>query len=78
MANTKATQLCYWIIGNETSRPALAIDLHADNGELVGETLTFSLPNNDAAHAKAEEFAASIGVAEISYDPDSTEVYAHD
>lgn len=84
----KPSRACYWLIGARNTRqaPAVAIDLHADDGELAnpgGETMTFRLTNDRRhmrrnARAKAKRYAVKHGIAPaaMNYDPDSTACFA--
>ena len=75
--------VCYWIIGaaNKNQAPAVALDLHNELGELIGQTQTWRLPKTHfrrAARAKAMAYARKHGISSryVAYDPDSTECFA--
>jgi hypothetical protein len=83
----KPKRACYWIVGqrNPHQAPAVAIDLHAGNGELVTHTKTYALPNRwqkhqhaarQIARVKAKAYAKSQGVTDLTFDPDSTDCFA--
>jgi hypothetical protein len=76
---------CYWLVGmrQKTFPVAVAVDLHTDDGELIGETWAQDLKpgqGNVAAYAIARSYAAKHGVphSQLSYDKDSTEFFAKD
>lgn len=71
---------CWWIIGRDTDRPAVAVDLYDGNlGKFMQETWTCRIGDR-SAHVIVEEYAAKCGIDEnhIIYDSDSTKFYAKD
>jgi hypothetical protein len=69
--------VCFWIVGIETDRPFVALDLHDDEtSELIGETQTRALPAmhpRSAARAIANDYAREHGATRVTHDLDSTQ-----
>jgi hypothetical protein len=62
--------VCYWIVGLDTDRPQIALDLRHDDGSLAAETRTIRLDDVTKAHQVAKACAHSIGVDSVRFDPD--------
>jgi hypothetical protein len=80
---SEAKRACFWIIGRDNAEqsPAVAVDLHKENGALVGvETFTAHLAKASIADAGniACEYAAQYGVPAhaVTFDADSTDAFA--
>lgn len=76
----KPTSVCYWVIGQNKTHvqpAAVAIDLHAEDGSVIGETHTEPLSNESEADQVAIRYAAKYGIPEpaVIFDPDSTEAF---
>jgi hypothetical protein len=61
--------VCYWIVGLDTDRPEIALDLRNDDGSLAAETHTIRPDDVTKAHQVAEAYAHSIGVDSVRFDP---------
>jgi len=61
--------VCYWIVGLDTDRPEIALDLRNDDGSLAAETHTIRLDDVTKAHLVARAYAHSIGVDSVRFDP---------
>jgi len=61
--------VCYWIVGLDTDRPEIALDLRNDDGSLAAETHTIRLDDVTKAHQVAKAYAYSIGVDSVRFDP---------
>lgn len=78
-----ATQVSYWIVGAARApgqSPAVAIDLHNDDGDLVGQTHTIGMGPHDRgkrARSLAVAYARKHGIPAkaVHYDSDSTEAF---
>ena len=55
--------VCYWIVGLDTDRPEIALDLRNDDGSLAAETHTIRLDDVTKAHLVAR--SASIAFVSI-------------
>jgi hypothetical protein len=58
----------YWIVGLDTDRPEIAIDLRNDDGSLAAETHTIRLDDVTNAHQVATAYAHSVGVDNVRFD----------
>jgi len=59
----------YWIVGLDTDRPEIALDLRNDDGSLAAEIHTIRLDDVTKAHQVAKAYAHSIRVDSVRFDP---------
>lgn len=80
-----ASEACFWLIGrdNLASVPAVAVDIHDDNADVIGTHSSALNPHEakslmDQAREFAEACAAREGVpaSDVHFDPDSTDAFA--
>jgi len=59
----------YWIVGLNTARPEIALDLRNDDGSSAAETRTIRLDDVTKAHQVAKAYAHSVGANSVRFDP---------
>jgi hypothetical protein len=79
---TTPTQACYWIIGlvNKSQAPAVAIELHATNGDVVVEARAIPMRHRNGKRSARQMAVAyarehEIDASNVHYDLDSTEAF---
>jgi len=59
----------YWIVGLNTARPEIALDLRNDDVSSAAETRTIRLDDVTKAHQVAKAYAHSVGANSVRFDP---------
>lgn len=73
--------VCYWLVGanNKSQAPAVAFDLHGEDGTIIKSDSHVLRSDCDAlreAQLYATGFAQRNGAQRLSYDQDSTDCFA--